>query len=116
MKSTLLTAALAVTMLGASEVAQAQGPQLAPSGVLPLARSRVAVRDPRVPPLNLHELSRYAGWGGTIGAALGVAYAVAFEHARDREIAIVADGVIGFTAGVVAGMAVYVVKAVRDSR
>jgi hypothetical protein len=117
MKPTLLAAALyAALMLGVPNPAGAQGPRVAPSGALPLARLRVAPEDLRVPPLNLHEMSEYAGWGGTIGAALGVAYGIASERGWDREIEIICDGVIGFTGGLVAGAAVYIAKAVRGSR
>ena len=116
-KPTLLAVALfAVTVLGPPLVAGAQGPRVSPSAAVPLARSHVAGGDLRVPPVDFHELSKYAGWGGTIGGALGVAYALAFEHGPLRNIMIIWDGLLGFTGGLVAGAGVYVVKAVRESR
>ncbi len=68
--------------------------------------------------MDLAELGRYVGWGGTIGAGLGVAYAVGLcgshrlpcSFERGSLIEVVADSVIGFTIGLVAGTAVYVVK------
>ncbi|MFN2567343.1 MAG: hypothetical protein ABR499_20290 [Gemmatimonadaceae bacterium] len=117
MKPAVLAFALfAVTILGAPGSARAQGPRVSPSAVVPLARTGAAETDLRVPPVDLYELGRYAGWGGAIGGALGVAYALAFEHGSDRKLMIVSDGVVGFTGGLVVGTAVYLVKLVRESR
>jgi hypothetical protein len=106
---------LALTILAAPGGLGAQGPRAVQSAAAPLSRPRVSHGDPRVPPIDLHELSKYAGWGGTIGAALGVAYALAFEPGRTKGIVMIWNGFVGFTCGLVVGAGVYVVKAVRDS-
>jgi hypothetical protein len=60
--------------------------------------------------VDLFELSRYAGWGGAIGAGFGLAYGLVFERGPLWQVEVIADTVAGFTVGVVGGMAVYLVK------
>ena len=59
---------------------------------------------------DLFELSRYAGWGGTIGAAVGLAYGLAFERDSWWGLAVMGNTLLGFGAGLAAGTAVYVAK------
>jgi uncharacterized protein YcfJ len=61
-------------------------------------------------PLVLAEFDKYVSLGGAIGAAGGLVYGLAYERRKLRPIAIVWDSVIGFTAGMTAGAAVYLVK------
>jgi hypothetical protein len=102
--------ALAVgTLLAAPGVTRAQAPRVSPAAATPLARQSGA-GDLRVPRLDLFELSRYAGWGGTIGASLGLAYGLAFERGGWWQLEVVGDTVFGFSIGLAVGTAVYVAK------
>lgn len=67
-------------------------------------------------PLVLSDLDRYVSIGGAIGAAGGFVYGLAFERGKLRPLAIVSDSVIGFTAGIVGGAAVYLVKSAFSRR
>ena len=69
---------------------------------------------------DMHDMSRYAGWGGAIGAVGGFAWGEvrASRHnagpVNARPIAIIGDALLGFCAGMVGGTAVYVVHLLRQ--
>jgi hypothetical protein len=69
---------------------------------------------------DLHDMSRYAGWGGAIGAVGGFAWGEvrASRHQSGplnaRPMAIIGDALLGFCAGMVGGSVVYVVHLVRQ--
>jgi hypothetical protein len=89
--------------------AHAQAPRVSPAVAARAEREPVA-RDLRVPRVDLFELSRYAGWGGAIGACLGLTYAHVLRRGTPGALVAAGDAVVGFTIGLVAGTAVYVVK------
>jgi hypothetical protein len=102
--------AVAVGMLLiAPGVTRAQAPRVSPAAATPLARPPGA-GVLRVPRVDLFELSRHAGWGGTIGAGVGLAYGLAFERGSLWQLEVLADAVFGFGIGLAAGTAVYVAK------
>jgi outer membrane protein assembly factor BamB len=94
-------------------VAHGPAPRGSPAGATSVSRELPA-HDLRMPRVDMFEWSRYAGWGGTIGAALGAGYGLAFERGRWRTLETLADATIGFACGLVAGTAVYVVKLSLD--
>ena len=106
MLATLLTVALSASA----------GAQLTRHQVAVAWRPASAQAETRLPPpphgyWELRALSRYAGWGGAIGATGGLIWALAdrsdsrFSNALDT----VAYPVVGFAAGLVGGAVVYVV-------
>jgi hypothetical protein len=108
---TIRILALAVgILLAAPGSARAQAPRVSPAAAIPLAREPSGL-DLRMSRVDLFELSRYAGWGGTIGAGVGLAYALAFEPGGRQRVAwVIADTAYGFGIGLIAGTAVYVTK------
>lgn len=56
------------------------------------------------------EFARYVELGGAIGAVAGLVYGLAFERGSHRIFPIIGDSVIGFTAGIAGGAAVYLAK------
>lgn len=82
-----------------------------------------ALRAANPPPAyhwDMHEMSRYAGWGGAVGATAGFAWgeARASRHqtgpVRTRPLEIAGDAVLGFCAGMVGGGVVYVIHLARQ--
>ena len=102
-------AVTAAILLAPASSVHSQAPRISPIAATSLSRELPApdLRMPRVDPL---ELSRYAGWGGTIGAALGAGYGFAFARGKTRPLEILADTLIGFTGGMAAGTVVYLAK------
>jgi hypothetical protein len=98
-------------LLAAPGTSLAQAPRVAPAAAMPLS-PRPSDGNLRIPRVDLFELSRYAGWGGTIGAGVGLAYGLVFERGPDKALGVVADTVMGFSVGLVAGTAVYITKLV----
>ncbi|MDP9347728.1 MAG: hypothetical protein M3P24_01060 [Gemmatimonadota bacterium] len=60
------------------------------------------------------ELNRYMGWGAFVGGTAGLAYGLARERGGFAPLAIFLDTIAGFTAGMLAGGAVYLVRTARD--
>ena len=90
--------------------ASAQAPRVSPAAATRLAREPER-RDLRMPRVDLFEWSRYAGWGGTIGAGIGLAYGLAFERGGPAKgVEVIGDTFLGFGLGLVAGTVVYVTK------
>jgi hypothetical protein len=96
-------------LVAAPDLSRAQAPWVSPAAATPLMRDPVG-RDLRVPRVDLFELSRYAGWGATIGAGVGLAYGLAFERGQLKPALVVADMYLGFGIGLAAGTLVYVAK------
>lgn len=95
-------------LLAAPTAAPAQVTRVSPAAATPFAWNQ-SVRDVRGP-LVLAEFDKYVSLGGAIGAAGGLVYGLAYERGKLRPLAIVWDSLIGFTAGMTAGAAVYLVK------
>ena len=82
--------------------------------------NRVAVSRPVIqtsaaapPRWDIRTASPYLDWGGAIGAAGGLVWgATTSAPGANRAVAILGDTVIGFTAGLVGGLVVYVVRGV----
>ena len=56
-------------------------------------------------------MSRYAGWGASIGVVVGVAYAlVTIRGGLEGDLSVAVDGLAGFAIGVTGGSVVYVVR------
>ena len=96
-------------LLGAPDSGRPQAPRVSPAAATSLARDPDG-HDLRMPRVDLFELSRYAGWGSTIGAGVGLAYGLAFERGRFKSVEVLWDTYVGFGAGLFAGAAVYVAK------
>jgi hypothetical protein len=60
----------------------------------------------------LRRWSRYAGWGGGIGAAAGAVYFHTTTRSEARGLATLGGAALGFGAGVVGGTAVFVGRSI----
>jgi hypothetical protein len=108
--------ALAIGLLVAAPgAARGQAPRVSPAAATPLVR-QPGPNDLRIPRVDLFELGRYAGWGGAIGAGVGLVYGLAFERGSLKRLEVVADTFLGFGIGLVGGTAVYVARLALGSR
>lgn len=55
-------------------------------------------------------MEQVAGWGGAIGAGMGFGYALIHTKGPGRDLALIVDAGLGFTAGIVGGSIVYFVR------